>query len=99
VGDLAAAIVREWKSGSWLDISDKNDLRLHEAGWLRLSCDKAHFMLPWNAVLSFDETIAMTVKWFRYFYEYADTNMYQYCVHQIRDYTRLAAHKEQMWAS
>ncbi|MCZ7556203.1 MAG: CDP-glucose 4,6-dehydratase [Bacteroidia bacterium] len=99
VGDLAGAIVREWKTGAWLDISDKNDHRLHEAGWLRLSCDKAHFMLPWNAVLSFDETIAMTVKWYKYFYEYADTNMYQYCVHQIRDYTRLAAQKEQMWAA
>ncbi len=98
VSDLAAAIVREWKSGAWVDISDKNDHRLHEAGWLRLSCDKAHFMLPWNAVLPFDDTIAMTVKWYKYFYDYADTNMYQYCVHQIREYARRAQDLGQMWA-
>ena len=98
VSDLVTAILGEWKSGAWADISDKNDHHLHEAGWLRLSCDKAHFMLPWNAVLTFDETIAMTVKWYKYFHDYADANMYQYCVHQIRDYTHLAQEKEQMWA-
>jgi CDP-glucose 4,6-dehydratase len=99
VSDLVTAMVREWGAGQWLDVSDKNDKRLHEAGWLRLSCDKAHFMLPWSAVLSFEETIGLTVKWYKYFYEYADTNMYQYCVHQIREYTRLAQEKDQMWAT
>lgn len=98
VSDLAAALVREWGAGEWRDVSDKNDRRLHEAGWLRLSCDKAHFLLPWSAVLSFDETMELTVKWYKYFYEYKDTNMYQYCVHQIREYTQMAAQREQLWA-
>jgi len=99
VSDLVTAILREWGSGHWIDMSEKNDTRLHEAGWLRLSCDKAHFMLPWSAVLSFEDTLAMTVKWYKYFYEYKDTNMYQYCVHQIREYTQLAQNKEQLWAT
>ncbi|HOJ04714.1 MAG TPA: CDP-glucose 4,6-dehydratase [Bacteroidota bacterium] len=98
VRDLVAAMIREWGDGAWRDLSEHNDHRLHEAGWLRLSCDKAHFMLPWSAVLSFEETMALTVKWYRYFHEYRDTNMYQYCVHQIREYTKLARDKEQLWA-
>ncbi|MBR9976801.1 MAG: CDP-glucose 4,6-dehydratase, partial [Bacteroidetes bacterium] len=99
VSDLVEAILREWQSGEWIDMSDKNDRRLHEAGWLRLNCDKAHFMLPWSAILSFEQTMAMTVKWYKYFYDYEKTNMYQYCVHQIRAYTQLAEEQEQLWAS
>ena len=99
VRDLVTAMIDEWQSGEWKDLSSKTDRHLHEAGWLRLNCDKAHFMLPWSAVLSFEETMALTVKWYKYFYEYTNTNMYQYCVHQIREYTERAEAKDQMWAT
>ena len=99
VADLVKAILREWKSGEFIDVSGANDARLHEAGWLRLSCDKAHALLPWSAILSFEETVEMTAKWYKYFYEYQDTNMYQYCAHQIREYTQLAAERGQLWAT
>lgn len=99
VRDLVSAIIKEWGSGEWEDVSTMNDRKLHEAGWLRLSCDKAHVMLPWSAILSFEENIKMTVKWYRYYYDYRDANLYQFCVHQIREYTKLAAQREQMWAT
>ena len=98
VGDLVKAIIKEWKSGEWVDASDHNNKTAHEAGWLRLSCDKAHVMLPWSATLSFDETVQLTVRWYSYYYNYRDANLYQFCVHQVRDYTKLAAEREQLWA-
>lgn len=98
VSDLVEAILKEWNSGEWIDISDKNDKKLHEAGWLRLSCDKVHMMLPWSASLSFEENIRMTVQWYKYYYEFKDANLYQYCAHQIREYTKLAASRGQLWA-
>jgi CDP-glucose 4,6-dehydratase len=98
VSDLVEALLREWKSGNWEDVSERNDRRLHEAGWLRLNCDKAHFMLPWSAILGFDDTICMTVKWYKYQADFPETNMYQYCVHQIHEYTRRASGMGQMWA-
>ena len=98
VGDLVKAIIAEWKSGEWIDLSNGNDKRLHEAGWLRLSCDKAHVMLPWAATLSFEENVGMTVKWYKYYYEFNESNLYQFCVHQIREYTRLGGERGQIWA-
>ena len=98
VSDLIKAIITEWKSGEWEDISQKNDKKLHEAGWLRLSCDKVHMLLPWSAVLTFEENVAMTIKWYKYYHDYPDANLYQFCVHQIRDYTKLAAERDQLWA-
>ena len=98
VSDLVKAIVNEWRSGEWEDISERNDKKKHEAGWLRLSCDKAHLILPWSAVLSFEENIRMTVKWYKYYYEFKDANLYQFCVHQIREYSSLAAGRDQTWA-
>ena len=98
VGDLVKALIEEWQSGSFIDLSDKNDKTLHEAGWLRLSCDKVHMMLPWSAALDFQENIKMTVQWYKYYYQYNTSNLYQYCVHQIREYTKLAAQRGKMWA-
>ena len=98
VGDLIKEVIAQWQSGEWEDVSQKNDKKMHEAGWLRLSCDKVHMLLPWSAVLSFDEIVAMTVRWYRYYNDYPDANLYQFCVHQIRDYTRLAAERNQLWA-
>ncbi|MBI1805220.1 MAG: CDP-glucose 4,6-dehydratase [Ignavibacteriae bacterium] len=98
VRDLVGEIINEWGSGEWVDVSDTNDHRLHEASWLRLSCDKAHVALPWSAILSFNENVRMTTKWYKYFYDYSNTNMYQFCLHQIREYTELAKKREQLWS-
>lgn len=97
VKDLVSAIIAEWKSGEWINVSDENEEKLHETGWLRLSCDKAHVMLPWNAVLSPEERVRMTVRWYKYYYELSQANLYQFCVHQIKEYTKLATSRDQIW--
>jgi CDP-glucose 4,6-dehydratase len=98
VRDLVEAIIGEWKSGTWADVSGKEDRKLHEAGWLRLSCDKAHVMLPWSAILSFDENIKMTVQWYRNYYASPTQILYQFTAHQIKEYTTLASERGQLWA-
>lgn len=98
VKDLVEAILAEWKSGQWIDVSKKDERRLHEAGWLRLSCDKSHVLLPWSAVLSFDENIKMMVQWYKHYYGSPTQNLYQFSAHQIKEYTSLARDRGQMWA-
>ncbi|MDP1822153.1 MAG: CDP-glucose 4,6-dehydratase [Archangium sp.] len=63
VSALAAALVKSWGRGSWIDQSDPK--AHHEASLLRLSIDKAHAKLGWQPRWRFDETIARTVAWYR----------------------------------
>ena len=60
---LAAALVKSWGKGEWIDQSDPK--AHHEASLLRLSIDKAHAKLGWLPRWDFDETIARTVAWYR----------------------------------
>ncbi len=98
VRDLVEAIIGKWKSGGF-EIMPQEGKKLHEAGWLRLTCDKAHVMLPWSAILSFDENMKLTVDWYKKYHESPDQNLYHYTVHQIRQYTELAQKRDQIWAS
>jgi CDP-glucose 4,6-dehydratase len=67
VGDVAALMHREW---------DRAVVRLepdpsapHEAKALRLDSTKAHTRLGWKPVLSLAEAVALTVQWYRRFYD------------------------------
>jgi CDP-glucose 4,6-dehydratase len=99
VRDLVETILGKWKSGSYEVADNGDEHKLHEAGWLRLTCDKAHVMLPWSAILSFDENIRMTVEWYKNYYDQQNQNMYHYTVHQIHHYIDLALKQGQPWAS
>lgn len=41
----------------------------HEAGLLKLNCDKALAQLQWQPVLDFSETVRFTATWYRQYYE------------------------------
>ena len=98
VRDLVEAIIGKWKSGGF-EVMQQEGRKLHEAGWLRLTCDKAHVMLPWSAVLTFDENMKLTVDWYKKYHESPDQNLYHYTVHQIHQYTEVARKRDQIWAS
>ena len=52
-----------------LDLTiDESQAHFHEAGLLKLSCDKALSYLGWTPVLNFDETMQITAEWFARFY-------------------------------
>ncbi len=70
VRDVVQRIVRLW---------DKVAIRIptdaagpHEAHLLQLDCSKAHSKLGWQPLVNLDDTVQMTVDWYRSFY--ADPN-------------------------
>jgi CDP-glucose 4,6-dehydratase len=72
------------------------DIKFHEAGLLKLNCDKALYDMRWTPVLSYGELIRYTGDWYYRFYE-GDRDMYAYTVGQINDYCNLAVKKELIW--
>ena len=69
----------------------------HEATLLKLSCDKALFHLDWRAMLTFSETVALTVDWYRTWHG-GKQDMYSYSVSQIEQYSALASERGLAWA-
>jgi CDP-glucose 4,6-dehydratase len=68
----------------------------HEAGLLKLNCDKALHLLSWKPVMNFKETTSLTTLWYKKF----ATNrveMYSYTVNQIKQYASLANNRGLIW--
>jgi CDP-glucose 4,6-dehydratase len=71
--------------------------KFHEAGLLKLNCDKARFHLKWQPTLDYPELIEFTSKWYQEYYQgYVD--MYQFTSEQINSYQIIANNKEMLWA-
>ncbi|MEQ8352767.1 MAG: CDP-glucose 4,6-dehydratase [Leptospiraceae bacterium] len=95
VGDLILEMEKHWSNVRWEDLSAQGSPFL-EAGLLKLNCDKALYHLDWLPTLQFEETVAMTVQWYREFYEGGD--MKSYSVNQIDQYVHLARERGNGWA-
>ena len=70
---------------------------LPEAGLLKLNCEKAIRHLHWYACLTFNETIDLTINWYRKFYA-GSTDMYTTTTEQIAWHTKHAQSKGIEWA-
>jgi len=75
---------------------DKTD-SFHEAGLLKLNCDKSLFHLNWTPVLNYDQLIAFVSKWYYKYYE-GKTDMFDYTVLQIDNYQNAAKEAGLMWS-
>jgi len=98
VGQLIIEMANHWDHVRWNDISQQQD-NLYEAGLLKLNCDKALFDLKWQPTLQFEETVKMTVEWYKVFYLDEQSTMREYTVNQINEYTKLAETRNLQWAS
>ena len=67
----------------------------HEAGLLQLDCSKARRELGWHGVLTPEEMVDLTVKWYREFYE----NGRVITGEQLRDYLSLAGARGLSWTN
>ena len=89
-------------SKHWLDCKIEhpklNQATLHEAGLLRLNCDKSRSLLKWSSTLTFQEMIKFTAEWYKQFYDNDKNNMRDISIRQINDYTYLARKKGIFWA-
>jgi CDP-glucose 4,6-dehydratase len=86
-----------WDKVHWNDIS-RTGKHLHEAGLLKLNCDKALFDLSWEPTLRFDVTIKMTIEWYKAYYQKEVPSMYEFTKSQIQEYTKLAQLQKIKWA-
>lgn len=72
------------------------NIPFHEAGLLKLNCDKALYYLKWQAALDYNETIKFTSEWY---FEYYKTNnsILNKTLKQIEDYENIAKIKGLKW--
>ena len=73
---------KTWSNVSWKIIKDKNQ---KESRLLKLNSTKAKKLLGWKTVLDFEETIQMTVEWYKNYYN-KKINFYNYSINQILTY-------------
>jgi CDP-glucose 4,6-dehydratase len=97
VRELIDEMNNYWDSVRWNDDSNSQQ-HLHEAGLLKLNCDKALFDLQWQPTLDFRETVRMTVEWYRHYYQNSTESIYNYTMSQIEEYTQLASKRKLPWA-
>jgi CDP-glucose 4,6-dehydratase len=95
VGELLDAMRARWPGAQW-NVSEDCDQNRHEATLLKLSCDKALIYLNWRPALQFQQTVALTVDWYRQ-WDTKESDIYKYSVDQIQQYCRSALTRGLCW--
>ena len=72
------------------------DVPFHEAGLLKLSCDKALLALRWEPNLSYDECVELTGSWYRAVLK-EDADAGEVTAAQIRRYEDVACQRHRVW--
>lgn len=76
-----------WKKVSWR-LEKKNKKNFFESNILKLNCNKAKKILKWKSILNFNETVNMTVNWYKNYY-LQPKNIYKTSFYQIKEYEKL----------
>lgn len=98
VSELLQDLATQWGEEPDKCFAVTGNVPFHEAGLLKLNCDKALFHLRWEANLAYAETVAMIAQWYRqYYHERAD--MHAVTHGQIERYEVLARERGRSWAS
>jgi len=98
VSKLINEMSKYWDQIKWNDVSTDAG-HVHEAGLLKLNCDKALVDLKWHSALQFEETVKMTVEWYKAYYQSPNQSMYDFTIDQIEAYTKTAKLNNIGWAS
>lgn len=97
VEQLISEMVKYWPGVRWkanqVDASNRK-----EATLLKLCCDKALNLLNWRAILSFEQTAAMTIEWYKNYYEHGKDPMFSLTKSQIDEYSDKARARGLLWA-
>ena len=97
VSELIDEMAKYWDHVRWNDVSDSQE-HVHEAGLLKLNCDKALFDLQWRPTMQFSDTVKMTVEWYKHYYQNSNQSMHDFTLSQIVKYTKLAKIKDIDWS-
>ena len=67
VREIAEKVIKYYGKGSWKDLSGED--HPYEAKLLNLDISKAKFYLNWEPTLNIEETIKLTVEWYKNYRE------------------------------
>jgi CDP-glucose 4,6-dehydratase len=98
VVDLLADLSGYWDFKSADEAYSVTDnIPFHEAGLLKLNCDKALFHMRWQPTLQYPETIRFVSEWYFDFYR-KNGDMMQKTLAQLNEYEQIAGARGVIWA-
>ncbi len=98
VVDLLSDLSKHWNFETRDDAYKCTDnVPFHEAGLLKLNCDKALFYLNWQSTLSYPKMIEFVSEWYYNFYKIKG-NMLDITIEQIEEYQNIATELNRSWA-
>jgi CDP-glucose 4,6-dehydratase len=95
--DLLSDLSRQWgfeNSDDAFIVTD--NIPFHEAGLLKLNCDKALYHLKWEATLSYSDCTCLVSDWYVQFYSVGG-DMREFTRKQIHEYANIAKTKRIQW--
>ena len=75
-----------------------DNIPFHEAGLLKLNCDKSLFYLKWEANLYYSECVKFVAEWYYAYYK-ESKNMLNLTFQQIEEYEKNAELRKLVWAN
>jgi len=73
-----------------------DNIPFHEAGLLKLNCDRALSHLGWEANLIYKDTIRFVSEWYYKFYK-EKPDLFEFTLNQIREYEIKAGERKLVW--
>lgn len=77
-----------WQKVNWKLLNKNKKNSFYESKLLQLNCNKAKDKLKWKSALTFDETISMTINWYKNYYE-NKKQIKEFTLSQIKFYQKL----------
>jgi len=94
---LIEDLSKYWNINSNQSYKMTGNIEFHEAGLLKLNCDKALLVLRWMPALGYEKLIKFTAEWYLDFYKKKDVKMFDLSSSQIDEYQNIASAKGIQW--
>lgn len=98
VVDLLSDLGQRWGLNAEQAYTVTDNIPFHEAGLLKLNCDKALFYLKWESNLQYEETIELISDWYSGFYK-DRCDLFELTIKQISFYEELAKERARVWVN
>jgi CDP-glucose 4,6-dehydratase len=96
--DVLNELKKYWKDNEKDELfSIHSGSNFHEAGLLKLNCDRALHYIQWNPTLNFTTTLSMTAKWYNEYFNGDKNNIKSLTKSQIHDFYDLAKKQNIKW--
>ena len=84
---LVRKIKSKWNILNWRIVNVKKGE--YESKLLKLNSTKALDNINWKCYLNANQTIDMVIKWYKFFLENKNLNMYNYSINQIKEFEKI----------